>query len=211
MRQLIGNIAKKTPFYEFIARVRDLNAYRKWISSGRALATPHVAKAQLILEAAQNSETLTFVETGTYFGAMIEAVRTHFDRLVTIELDPALHRRAKKRFYRDKRVTCLAGDSGVVLEEVLRTLHGPALFWLDAHYSGGVTARGSIDSPVVSELRSVLSHRFAQRHAILIDDARCFDGTAGYPTLARVQSLLQELGSKHSLDVIHDVIRILPA
>ena len=39
--------------------------------------------------------------------------------------------------------------------ELVRQLDGPALFWLDGHYSGGDTAKGELDTPVSAELESI--------------------------------------------------------
>jgi hypothetical protein len=47
-----------------------------------------------------------------------------------------------------KQITVLQGDSGNVITRVMQEVFQPVLFWLDAHYSGGITARGELDSPI---------------------------------------------------------------
>jgi hypothetical protein len=60
------------------------------------------------------------------------------------------------------------------MPEIVGQLHCPSLFWLDGHYSGGVTARGGLGAPVVREL--VASFASKRRRILLFDDARLFDG-----------------------------------
>ena len=80
----------------------------------------------------------TLVETGTYYGEMVAAMKSRFDRIYSIEFVPELADRAKRKFARDQHVRIFCGDSRVVMPEVLALLKGPALFWLDAGYYGWV-------------------------------------------------------------------------
>lgn len=158
----------------------------------------------------------SFVETGTNTGETPWTLQHHFDELFTIELEPTLYKRAKERFRRVGKVTCLHGDSTDVLPEVLRRLQQPALFWLDGHHSGPGTAHGKLDTPVVQELEILFAD--GRRHVILVDDARIFDGQPehndephyhDYPTVEWVA----ELAAKHDFDceLKDDIIRITPA
>ena len=51
------------------------------------------------------------VETGTFLGDMLAAMRDDFDSLTSIELSEELHSRAKRRFAGDPKITLLHGDS----------------------------------------------------------------------------------------------------
>jgi hypothetical protein len=113
------------------------------------------------------------IETGTYLGDMIEAAKTSFREVYSIELSPELASRAGGRFAEYPSVKIVCGDSGRVLPEVLKPISEPCLFWLDGHYSGGTTARGSVYCPVLEELHHIRSHR-VKSHIIIIDDARLF-------------------------------------
>jgi hypothetical protein len=139
---------------------------------------------------------------------MLAAMVPHFDRLYSVELSEMLHRRAIERFRMEPSVRLRQGDSGQVVREILQDLHQPALFWLDAHYSGGLTARGSVDSPIIAELEAVLDHGPA--HVVLVDDARMFDGTGGYPTLESLRALVAARRPDYQLAVAQDVIRLTP-
>jgi hypothetical protein len=144
------------------------------------------------------------VETGTCFGDAIAEVRDSFQTIYSIELSPELHSQAEARFAGDHGVHLLLGDSGVVLFTLLPQLPTRCLFWLDAHYSGGVTARGPVDTPIVKELEAIFSLR--PEGVVLIDDAQCFDGTNSYPKLEDLERYVRFLN--FSFDVEGDIIRI---
>jgi hypothetical protein len=147
----------------------------------------------------------TLVETGTYLGEMVAAQRTRFHRMWSIELSPELHRAAVQQFENARNVTLLQGDSGDLIEKVLADLEGPALFWLDAHYSEGNTARGSLETPVWRELQAILAS--PEEHVVLIDDARHF-GTGDYPSIEAIRGLVESSRPGWTCNVATDIIRI---
>lgn len=149
----------------------------------------------------------TFIETGTADGATTAAMVSEFDRLWTIELDHAVYLHNVKRFASEPSVTCLHGDSTTVLKELLLALDGePALYWLDAHYSGG--ARGLVDTPIEAELREVFFRPGPK--VVLIDDARLFGVDPAYPTVEWVETVVRSWG-KWSFELADDIMRIVPA
>jgi hypothetical protein len=83
------------------------------------------------------------------------------------------------------------------------------LFWLDGHYSAGITAQGNSDTPVMIEVEAILEHKITG-HVILIDDARCFNGTQDYPTLDELRELFVRARPGYEFSVLNDVIRIHP-
>jgi hypothetical protein len=91
---------------------------------------------------------------------------------------------------------------------VIPRIEGRCVFWLDGHYSGGATGRGPEDTPIRRELEHIAA---AGRvwDVVLIDDARCFDGRNGYPTLDETVLFLEQ--RLHSVvAVAEDVIRATP-
>ena len=129
---------------------------RQWRRTQKPPA-PLEVKAQIIREYASRHGLRIFIETGTFFGDMLAALRDDFDQLITIELDAGLAARATGRFASDSKITIIQGDSARALPAVLATLDQPALFWLDGHFSGGVTAKGDAETPIIAELQ----HLFA--------------------------------------------------
>jgi hypothetical protein len=114
------------------------------------------------------------VETGTYHGEGIEAaLAAGFSDVRSVELSPQLHQAAAAHFADDGRVRLWLGHSAERLPEMLAGVVTPATFWLDAHYSGGGTAGGAADCPLLGELAAIAAHPI-RTHTILIDDVRQF-------------------------------------
>jgi hypothetical protein len=200
----LKDLFKRTPAYPFI---RDARILLRWTAAGRPVPPPHLVKQRAIRRFARRFRLPVFIETGTYRGDMVEAVRDGFDRVYSIELGAELHRRARERFAGDEQIVILQGDSGEILGDLLRKIDRPCLFWLDSHYSDADTARSGLITPVLRELEHIFRHELAGRHVILIDDARLFNGEDDYPSLGTVKALAEKAGFE-SIDVRDDMIRI---
>jgi len=198
---------KKLIPYEILKLQRDRKALKIWESQGRPAPPPHVIKENAIKEYAKLFNTRTLIETGTYKGDMVYAMRRYFDRVVSFELDPLLHDEARKRFAPDQNVSIVLGDSGQILGEHLATITEPCLFWLDGHYSGGVTARAALSTPIKNELDQILNHNVSG-HVILVDDARCFNGDDDYPTLQELKHFILNIKPDWEFSVRDDIIRV---
>jgi hypothetical protein len=186
----------------WLLKQRQAAEFRSWQSS-QSGHFPHVLKQQMVLDSAKVAGTRIFIETGTYYALMLRACLPHFERLYSIELEPHFYKRACRVFRGSPKVKLLNGDSAQLMPQVLADIAAPSLFWLDAHYSGGLTGRAATDTPIWKELEVVFAHPF--RHVILIDDAHCFDGSHGYPTLEKIASLAHGHGYAFSVNgnVIH--------
>ncbi|HMF28708.1 MAG TPA: glycosyltransferase [Candidatus Cybelea sp.] len=160
-------------------------------------STPFV-KVVALRHHAKAFRTRVFVETGTFFGDTTAAVAELFERCYTIELSPELYARAQKRFLGTSHVVCINGESGAELARVLEDIQEPALFWLDAHASGGVTADGGFD-PILQELGAIFRHRIKD-HVVLVDDAR-----------GREEMIMRAVPSNYRVSLRNDIIRIVPA
>jgi hypothetical protein len=207
-RTAIKTILKRSPLYGLLRAARQRREIRVWEAGGRRGVPPPLFKRRILAEHADSKDLPTFVETGTYLGDTVQFVEAKFDRVVTIELNLDLYNRATRRFAGSSNVTVLHGDSGAVLPEVLATIDTPALFWLDGHYSEGITARGGSDTPILRELAAILAHPVTG-HVVLIDDARCFDGRGDYPELAELEAFVKNRASAYTLSVRDDVIRLV--
>ena len=154
-------------------------------------------------------QTTNLVETGTYRGDMIDAQRNNFDTIVTIELDDELFAAVEKKYEPFSHITVLHGDSGQLMSKATEMCDGPTTFWLDGHYSGGVTAGRKTDPPIVQEL-SIIAARNDDADVILIDDARLFGWRRGYPRISKIEAVAQDFWPNHRFSVESDIICIVP-
>lgn len=114
----------------------------------------------------------TFIETGSYVGDGIQAaLDAGFKQVLSVELSPFYYEHCKQRFKGNKKVRLFLGSSIDVLPRLLKVIKTPITFWLDAHYSGGKTAKAKQDVPILEELEIIKNH-FIKTHTILIDDMR---------------------------------------
>ena len=137
---------------------------------------------------------------------MVFAMQNEFEKIYSIELSHLFFQKAKMRFKKYSNVTLLEGDSGKMLKELIPQITCPSLFWLDGHYSGGLTAKGDKECPVYEELANILSSEID--HTILIDDARLFIGQNDYPTIQELEKFVLELKPGWSFTLEKDAIII---
>ena len=156
-----------------------------------------------------------FVETGTFRGDTAAWAAGHFSRVATIELSPVYHAAALVRFQSQPNVRALQGNSGAMLRQVVGDLTAPALFWLDAHWSGLDTAGREAECPLLDEVSVVNSS--TATHAILVDDARLFCAppprphrAEQWPGLAATVSALSD-GGRRQVVLLDDVFVAVPA
>ncbi|MGD9638884.1 MAG: hypothetical protein AB7U85_07475 [Alphaproteobacteria bacterium] len=180
--------------------------YFFWVSKGKPNPPHHIIKQKKILRLQKRQGNNVFVETGTYFGDMVFAVKDTFKQIYTVELSKDLYDLAVERFKKDTHINLLNGDSGEVLKDLVKKIEEPAIFWLDGHYSGGETAKGNVDTPIVEELKHIFSSEL--KHTILIDDARCFGKNDGYPTIEELEKIVLESRQGAKIKVESDIIEI---
>ena len=156
-----------------------------------------------------------FVETGTYRGDTAAWAAEHFTRVATIELSPDYHAAATARFQPQPQVRVLLGDSGAMLRKVAAELPRPAIFWLDAHWSGLDTAGRETECPLLAEL--AILNAAPVTHTLLVDDARLFAAppprphrAEKWPDLGAVLDALRAGGLRHVV-LFEDVFIAVPA
>ena len=113
---------------------------------------PSIVKRAIIIRYAKINKINIFVETGTYNGGTVKAVKQYFNKVITIELSRSLYEKAANFFINDQNVEIIQGNSADKLKYVLDKINEPALFWLDGHYSGRGTAKGDKNTPIIEEL-----------------------------------------------------------
>jgi hypothetical protein len=204
---------RTTPLYHpvrnWIRTLKHGRELRRWEARGKPVPPPHIVKQRTIRTLADRFGLKTLVETGTYYGDMVEAMKRRFTRIYSIELSKELSERAAKRFGRDQNVKIIQGDSGSELGKLMSRIDSPTLFYLDGHYTHRNTARGAKDTPIYEELAHIFDHD--ARHVIVIDDARCFGTDPGYPTLQTLSEFIRSRKPDAQIEVADDSIRITPA
>ena len=157
-----------------------------WVARSYESPSPPWVKRSVLLRV--GTKGATWVETGTFMGDTAALLASESKAVYTIEPERSLFEQAVKRFRSDSRVHVIQGLSESVFPTLLPKLSGKVNFWLDGHYSGGITHKGPTDCPVRDELENIennLSH--FESVTVLIDDIRCFDPTipqyADYPDL----------------------------
>lgn len=165
----------------------------------------HSVKESIVKDYIERFSIDIFIETGTYEGIMAHAIAPHVKQIYTIELDEKLHEFAKKNLKDKDNVHLFIGDSSVVLPEILWVIKKPCLFWLDAHYSGGITAKGDTETPILKELETILKSPYD--HIILIDDARLYTGEGDWPSLDELRTVIRKAHPDWVFEVEDDIIR----
>lgn len=112
-----------------------------------------------------------FIETGSYRGDGIQlALDTGFDKVISIDIDPANTQFCRSRFDMDNTelpIILFTGNSPDVLQQVLSGIYKPCTFWLDAHSM--LNEDTEDDYPLLKELEVIAKHHI-KTHTILIDD-----------------------------------------
>lgn len=98
-----------------------------------------------------------------------------------------------------------------MLPRVLEKVNEPSLLWLDAHWSGGVTSKGSEDSAVSGEMRAIQNHPI-HGHVILIDDISSFGDQkeTGYPTVKALEDFLHGVNPNYRIEIKDDMAMAYP-
>ena len=195
----------RTPFYGAYKAIGHYPDYWYWILRGRPERSPHLLKQKVVREYGERYGLKTLVETGTYYGEMVAAMKRRFERIYSIEFVPELAERAQRKFASEPHIKIFCGDSKVVMPQVLALLTGRALFWLDAGYYGWIGKIGD-QQRLSAELEMILSHPFP--HIILLDDARGLTGRDGIPSVADVKSYVEGKFPGRQVRVEYDIMRV---
>ncbi len=214
MLRFLKNMVKKISVYprlsKWITRRAQVKELIQWEKNGKPLPPPHIIKQQTLISYANKYGLKILVETGTYYGYMVEAMQKHFDHIYSIELSSELHNLAKSKLYRIKHIELIHGDSGIELKKVVNKIDENALFWLDGHYCcGELTAKGDKYTPIFQELEHIFSSKI-RGHVVIIDDARCFETDPSYPGIDELINFIRSRRTDVNIEILDDSIRITP-
>jgi len=148
---------------------------------GRQFVPNSFTKFLIIDRLRRDTGASAFIESGTFHGVTARRCASAFARVWTIELDRDLATRATQSLSDLANIRVLQGD---VLERLPDIFDDPAatdaIVYLDGHFSGDGTARGSQAEPAVEAL-SVLARYLGRIKAVIIDDFRTFGVEPGFP------------------------------
>lgn len=124
----------------------------------------------IIYDITGNNKTRHYIETGAYYGNGIKSVLNNYEFIHSIELSDKWYNYNVEQFRNNTNVKMYLGDSKKVLPELLETIQEPVTIYLDAHYSGGTTAFGEEETPLLCELEILKNRKYDD--IIIIDDCR---------------------------------------
>lgn len=141
MKRLIKNFVPQI-FKDFIIIQRGFFDYIKldgWRKRGFLEHSPQIVKQNIFLK--YGLKDAVWVESGTHLGITTEYLSNHFPHIYSIEPEPKLYASARKRF-EGKNVTLFNDISENIFKLLLPKLSGCINFWLDGHFSAGITFKG---------------------------------------------------------------------
>lgn len=190
---------------KIIFLIKSLYSWKQRSFLGRA---PQFVKKNVLLN--YGVKNAIWVETGTFFGSTTEFLIKEFPYVHSIEPSKDLYQSALEKF-KGKNVTLYNDVSENVLDGILQSLNGNINFWLDGHYSAGVTFQGKKDCPVEDELKAIEKNiNNFEKITILIDDVRCFLPSAlNYSTYPSLDYLV-DWARKYKMEwnIEHDIFII---
>mgnify|MGYP001307768361 CR=1 FL=1 len=143
-----------------------------------------------------------FIETGTFMGETILHMEQYFLNLYSIELKKEFYENIKKN-YKGNKINFYLGDSSYVLKEILPNITNKSIFFLDGHWSSGITARGLKDTPLYEELISIMSNH-TNEAIIIIDDVRLFGKG---PNNGESECDWEDINTKKIISILGDRLR----
>lgn len=204
IKKFIKRFVPKSMLDNYNYKISNKRVIKKWHADNKPIPAPDPVKQKIVSDYNKKYNCKIFIETGTFMGYMIYSQRENFKEIHTIELMEKYYLAAVEKFKKNKNIFCYQGDSSQVLPKIMAKINTRCLFWLDAHYSVDIFARGEKDCPIFEELEAIFKNDLG--HIILIDDARDFTGIGDYPTVESVKQFILQKNSNYKISVIHDII-----
>ncbi len=207
----IKNFIKTTLLFKFVVWIRQKKTNFDQIKNNSKKSIYSFSPIhEVIRSIASDHSVKIFFETGTYIGNTVFGVKDAFEKVYSVELSKELANLARERFANEPKVKIINSDSSNAIKSFLKDLTEPAVFWLDAHYSTGITAMGKKQTPIREELEAILKHT-TNGHHILIDDVKDFNGQNDYPAAEEIIEMVKEIGyGRYQVKIEGEVFRIYP-
>ena len=119
----------------------------------------------------------TFVETGTAYGQSIDSIYQYFEKIFTVEISEKLYEWLTPQIGHWTNVQRVLGDSLIEIPKYLNSLtkEDHVFFWLDAHWSQGLSSKNHLDVPLLEECSIIDTEYQANLGLVIIDDVRLFE------------------------------------
>lgn len=187
----------KLPHFLRQALINIQWTFKYVLSFGLSSAPPWLKR---IILKADTDKNMTFIETGTYFGDTTLFLSKNFSKVISIEPEKTIYAFALKRLKKHTNVSLYNGSSEEVFETILSKEKGNICFFLDGHYSDGVTFLGEEFSPMKEELRLISKYKNNFKICkIIVDDFRLF-GQTKTPTNYPDRMFLVNFAENEGLD-----------
>jgi hypothetical protein len=178
----------------------EIPGFDEWVKRDFSSPLPPVIKLEVLKRWGGRR---TWIETGTFLGQTTLALSEFASSVITIEPDTKLYNTAVKNYGHVENITFIHGLSEDKLPEILESVTTYDLsdvsFWLDGHYSAGVTFKGPVDTPIENELDAIST--FSSKLGditVFVDDVRCFNPEnleyATYPKIDHLTRWANQLG-----------------
>ena len=148
----------------------------------------------LVLLLKENLSYNTFIETGTYQGETSIWASKYFEKVITIEASEEIYEKLELKDFAN--ITSIFGNSIDLLGNITQE---SAIFYLDAHNSGGET----FDSyPLLKEIDLINNSNL--NHVIIVDDARFCMSVFNGETYGEIVDICNKLSFNNRYVVIYD-------
>ncbi|WP_374823645.1 hypothetical protein [Aerosakkonema sp. BLCC-F183] len=169
----------------------------------------------LVAQLGAEFRIINFVETGTAYGGTALWASQQFKNVFTVEYCQEIYEQTVKNFHHIENIEFRFGDSRTELTKIVTRLESASFFWLDAHWSGGITYGENDECPLLEEIDIINKSEF--ENFILIDDARLFTSPPmpphrieQWPDITAVLNALHSGRSDRYIIIIEDVIIAVP-
>ena len=118
-----------------------------------------------------------FVETGTAYGQTVAEIQPYFEKIFTVEISKQLWEWTNPKISDCENVEHVLGDSLIEIPKFLDSLteEDKVFFWLDAHWSQGLSDKNHLDCPLIEECVIIDNQYKADIGLVVIDDIRMFE------------------------------------
>lgn len=148
-------------------------------------------KRRLLTLLLQDRKFGSAIETGTYLGLTARLLARFCNDVTTFEISESVYVFAKKWNSKLKNIKFVNESSdGEGFTAAIRQSSRPIFFWLDAHYSGGITGGNSNEQPLRREIETICGTSTGRSFLALVDDANVFDVDKSYPSISEIEEIV---------------------